>query len=205
VDHERVVCLAGCLRDRDRGGVGEPVGRADDEVLEQVARVEAGLRDAADAGRRGLALGPGRHELVLVVVVIVVQVVVLPVVARGVCRHIVLSTLMSLDERGLDRDDQPGLLLQRRADGVLEGRPDPGLELGSREVVLHGDDQDVVVQRQRLGGVDPHLGARGERVDGSLPDSVEMFFRAGFLAVVHPMPPDTSTWFSTWCECELES
>ena len=79
VDDERVVCLAGRLGDRHGSGVREAVGRTDDEVLEQVARVEPGLGDAADAGRRGGALGPARDELVLVVLVIVVEVVGLPV------------------------------------------------------------------------------------------------------------------------------
>ena len=52
VDEQRVVGLAGRLGDGDGGGVREPVGRADDEGLEGVLRVEAGLE-------RRWARGPG--------------------------------------------------------------------------------------------------------------------------------------------------
>ena len=61
VQEERVVGVAGSLGDRQAGGVGEPVGRPDDEVGERVARVEvrrAAL--AADAGRLEADLLAGR-------------------------------------------------------------------------------------------------------------------------------------------------
>ena len=51
VDQQRVVGLARRLGDRDRGRVREPVGRADDEGLEGVLRVEPGL----ERGRRARA------------------------------------------------------------------------------------------------------------------------------------------------------
>ena len=54
VQEERVVGVAGTLGDREARGVGEPVGRADDEVRERVARV--------DVGRPALAADPGRLE-----------------------------------------------------------------------------------------------------------------------------------------------
>ena len=54
VQEERVVGMAGPLGDRQAGGVGEPVGRADDEVRERVARV--------DVRRPALAADPGRLE-----------------------------------------------------------------------------------------------------------------------------------------------
>ena len=52
VEEERVVGLAGQLGDGERGGVGEAVRVADDELLEGVLRVEAGL-----GGRREVVLG----------------------------------------------------------------------------------------------------------------------------------------------------
>ena len=57
VDEQRVVGLGRRLGHRDRGRVGEPVARADDERLEQVARVEPG-RLALPPGTR-LAAGAG--------------------------------------------------------------------------------------------------------------------------------------------------
>ena len=54
-DEERVVGEAGQLGDGERGGVGEPVGVADDELLERVARVEGSAgpgRARALAGAR---------------------------------------------------------------------------------------------------------------------------------------------------------
>ena len=47
VDQQRVVGLARRLGDGDRGGVGEPVGRADDEGLEDVLRVQPRLERGA--------------------------------------------------------------------------------------------------------------------------------------------------------------
>ena len=54
VQEERVVGVARALGDRQAGGVGQPVGRPDDEVGEGVARVEV--------GRAALATDPGRLE-----------------------------------------------------------------------------------------------------------------------------------------------
>ena len=64
VDEERVVDLAGPLRDRHRGRVREPVAGADDERLEREPGAELALEPLARArvgggGRRG---GPGRRE-----------------------------------------------------------------------------------------------------------------------------------------------
>ena len=59
VDEQRVVGLGRRLGDRDRGGVGEPVARADDEGVEGVLRVEPGPLDllgdapSPDAGYAG--------------------------------------------------------------------------------------------------------------------------------------------------------
>ena len=53
VDEQRVVGLGRRLGDRDRGGVGEPVARADDEGVEGVLRVQPGRLGprGAPAGR----------------------------------------------------------------------------------------------------------------------------------------------------------
>src|SRR5881394_3706429 len=58
VDEERVVCLGGRFGDRERGGVREAVGRADDEEIKRVLRVQV-----SDPPRLGLALPPtGRRR-----------------------------------------------------------------------------------------------------------------------------------------------
>ena len=66
-DEQRVVREAGHLGDGERGGVGEPVGVADDELLERVARVEApaarGVAGVAPGRARRGASSPGRDEL----------------------------------------------------------------------------------------------------------------------------------------------
>jgi hypothetical protein len=60
VDEERVVGLAGQLRDGERGGVGETVAAADDELLEGVLRIQARIGQLFAAARRGggVRLGP---------------------------------------------------------------------------------------------------------------------------------------------------
>ena len=63
-DVQRVVGEAGHLGDGERGGVGEAVGVADDELLERVARVEASDRGPARPGRLARAGSrAGRDEL----------------------------------------------------------------------------------------------------------------------------------------------
>jgi hypothetical protein len=54
VQEERVVGMARTLGDRQAGGMGQAVGRPDDEVRERVARV--------DEGRPALAADPRRFE-----------------------------------------------------------------------------------------------------------------------------------------------
>ncbi len=61
VDEERVVGLGRHLGDGERGGVPEPVAVADDELVERVARVEAGRRPAVlDCGVAGCGGVPAR-------------------------------------------------------------------------------------------------------------------------------------------------
>ena len=63
VQEERVVGVAGALGDRQARGVGEAVGRPDDEVGERVARVEVGRAAlAADAGRLEADVLAGRRR-----------------------------------------------------------------------------------------------------------------------------------------------
>ena len=50
VQEQRVVGVPRPLRDRQRGGMGEAIGRADDEVGERVARVEVGRAALAPDG-----------------------------------------------------------------------------------------------------------------------------------------------------------
>ena len=52
VDEQRVVGPAGALGHRQRGGVGEAVRRADDELVERVAGVERARGPRAGRGRR---------------------------------------------------------------------------------------------------------------------------------------------------------
>ena len=59
VDEERVVGLGRHLGDGERGGVPEPVAVADDELVEGVARVEAGGRLLLDGPRRPRRWAPG--------------------------------------------------------------------------------------------------------------------------------------------------
>ena len=67
-DEERVVGEPGHLGDGERGGVGEPVGVADDELLEGLAGVEGRLGTVAPVvrGRAGAGMGacaPGGRRL----------------------------------------------------------------------------------------------------------------------------------------------
>ena len=65
VQEERVVGVTGALSDGERRGVGQAVGRADDEIAECVARVEveaAALWSADAAGFQANLLGNGQSR-----------------------------------------------------------------------------------------------------------------------------------------------
>src|SRR5205823_5405744 len=66
VDEERVVRLPGRLGDRERRGVGEAVGVADDERLEREARVDPvrfGLERGVGRSLRFTLNAPGRDDV----------------------------------------------------------------------------------------------------------------------------------------------
>ena len=117
VDQERVVGLARRLGDRDRGGVGEPVGRADDEALEDVLGVEPGLAGAG-AGRRLVERRGWRGDM-------------------EICRHIdMMDSSTQVEVRGLAAVDQAGVDGDRQPDLAPEasrsGRPRAGRAAGPR-------------------------------------------------------------------------
>src|SRR5690606_22445312 len=57
---------------------------------------------------------------------------------------------------------------------LLQGRADTRLHLGAREIVLDGDDQDAVVQRERFGRVGEDLRPGRETGDRVAPDGVQI-------------------------------
>jgi hypothetical protein len=180
VDEQRVVGLAGRFGDSDGRGVREPVGRPDDEGLEDVLRVEAGV--ACVAGDR-LATSGLTHD----------QSVGRPVefgihgrldltgsrlhhgLGDGRCllgqrprREVgveVAGAHVGVAEAGVDRDREPHRLSERAAERVLEARTEPSLELTPREIVRYRDDRGVLVQRDRLRRGQPGAVAGGQVVD----------------------------------------
>ena len=56
---------------------------------------------------------------------------------------------------GSTRDGEPDRLAEALAEGVLERRAQPALELVAGELVGDGDDRGALVQRQRLAGAQP--------------------------------------------------
>ena len=157
VQEQRVVGVTGSLRDRQRRGVGEAVGRADDEVRERVARVDVGRPAlAADAGRLDpdARRRPRRR----------------PAVAPFVLGRRGGRPVGALD-RELDLDavaDDPG---ERLADQ----RPVAGLEPVLGEAVRDGDPEALVVDVDQLRVAEPRLEVgRRERhlelAEGGAPD-----------------------------------
>ncbi len=191
VDQQRVVGLARRLGDGDRGGVREPVGRADHEGLEDVLRVEPGLQ----GGAGGLAAGGRDHRRRYV---------------EWICRHVDGW----IDRRtGVDRAvDGPGLVgvadcvvagrratggrggalelgvhghrdphlgAERVAEGVLEPGAQPALELVAGELVGDRDDRGVLVQRDRAARGQPGPLVGRQVVDQRAPDGAEIGRRCG--------------------------
>ena len=160
VQEERVVGVAGALGDRQAGGVGEAVGRADDEVGEGVARVEVGRATLA-ADTRGLRPGraassawrPGAR----------------PAAAppRASCPR--PPRVGADDELDLDAvADDPG---QRLGDQRAVARLEPVLREAVRDrdpepLVVHVDERGVTEPRLEVGGRERHL----QLAEGGAPD-----------------------------------
>ena len=175
VDQQRVVGLARRLGHRDGGRVREPVGRADDEGLEGVLRVEPGLERAAARRRSSRsvdvgALGRGRRRGILV--------------DLSTCRLSTSST-RRLGVVGAGRTRRPraaGSTVtairisrpKRIGEGVLELGAQPALELVAGEVVGHGDDRGALVQGDRLAGAQPGPLVGLQVVDHAAPGDVEV-------------------------------
>ena len=117
VDEERVVGLGRSFRDRDGSGVREPVGPADDEIVETVFRVEPGVGAPAGFHRHG--------ALVLLDVLLVL------LLDRLV--EVVLGDVRVHD----DGEIGDGLVVAERDDGVEEREANALLEHATGEVVGH--------------------------------------------------------------------
>ncbi len=190
VDQQRVVGLARRLGHGDRGGVGEPVRRSDDEGLEDVLGVEPGLQHAA-ARLPGRVRAERRRHV------------------EGICRQVDLwidrqvvmsarvvdlrgrrtTALAGGTERGplqlgVDRHRDPDLGAEGVAQGVLEPRAEPALELVAGEVVGHRDDRGVLMQGDRAARGEPGPLARGQVVDQVAPHRVEVGTLGGRGGVV---------------------
>ena len=119
VDEERVVGLGRRLGDRDRGGVGEAVARADDEGVEGVLRVQAGRLDLdrlvlGDPGARPAAAaahpGAERRGLVGASSASASSSSVRVAVSGGGRAGLVGVAVQA--QRGVDRHGQPDLLAE---------------------------------------------------------------------------------------------
>ena len=152
VDEERVIAVAGAVRDGEAGGVGELVPRADDEPVEGVPAVErrvgppvadrrilGGLEElrGGDRGRQRLLL-PSHHDVDGDLLAELLAGRLLDLVDV-----VVLDPLLEELVRGGDEQDRP--LARDETEG-----PEPGLEnlLGHRSLQLAED-------------LFPHLGGHG--------------------------------------------
>ena len=171
VDDQRVVRLARCLGDGDGGGVGEPVGRADDEVLEQVARVQPRLGDRADAMAAAVgALGPAGDELVAGVVVLVVE-LGLGSGSDGLTTYVFVD--ISSCRRCIFSIRLGSIVTTRRVSCcsvVLIACSSAGRTRDSSWARVRSSWTATIrmlsCRRQRLGRVDPDLGSGRQGVDG---------------------------------------
>ena len=157
VQEERVVGMARALRHRQAGGVGETIGRPDDEVRERVAGIEVRRPAlAADPGRldtdvlAGRALGGG---------------------ALGGCPVHRRRCLRGRPDDEFDLDAVPDDPSQRLAD---QG-PVSGLQPVLRETVRDGDPEALLVHVDELRVSQPGFVVRGrqgdlELTEGGSPD-----------------------------------
>ena len=141
VDEQRVVGLARRLGDRDGGRVREPVGRADDEGLEDVLRVEPGLERRWRVGACPAALARRRRHVDKSACRLESACALSPV---GGCAASSSSSVgAAVVELRVDRDRDPDLLAEGVGQRVLEAGAQPALELGAGEVVGDRDDRGV--------------------------------------------------------------
>ena len=162
VDEQRVVRLGRRLGDRDRGRMGEPVARADDEGVEGVLRVQPGVavvgRPGAAAGRVVAAGRRGRSG----------RAVPSRRLVGGRRRGRSPSSLdvaaSALLVRVLHGDGDPDVAAEFVAEDGGDQRPQPVLEVFLGEVVRRGEQGGVLDQAERPGEVDPGLLLRADRV-----------------------------------------
>ena len=102
-------------------------------------------------------------------------------VGSGAC-----SVVRPLAELGVDGDGQPDLASEDGGQRVLELPAQPALELGPREVVGHGDDGGVAVERDGFARLDPGLLVGLQLVDHALPGGRQV------RIVVHRVVPLSS-------------
>ena len=136
VDEQGVVRLREGLRDGDGRGVGEPVGAADDEVVEAVLGVEPAVTAAPArlARRRG-----GR---------------LLDVGGRGVGRLEGGLEALVLDLGVHDDREARDVVAGDGREGGEEGQPDALLEHAARELVRHFEVEGARHDAARLDEVD---------------------------------------------------
>ena len=160
VQEERVVGVARALGDRQARGMGEAVGRADDEVAERVARVEAdrpALR-AADPARLEAHLRAGA-ALAL---------------RRGWRRLGSVSTRSDGDDLA-DLELDVHAVADHARQRLADQRPVAGLQPVLGEAVGDGDAEAAVVDGDERGVLEPGLEVGGRKGDlqlteGGAPD-----------------------------------
>ena len=169
VDEERVVRLCRRLCDGDRRRVGETVGGADDERLENVVSVETRRFERLGRGARSRGvehlgvrdpLGRRRRSL-----------------DRFVDRRAGEGLLgLLVGERGVDGDDEARVAPEGVRERVGELRPDPVLEVLPGPLVGDGDDDRALGDGEGCAELDEgdlprgHVGARLELRDRPGPD-----------------------------------
>ena len=170
VQEERVVGVARALRDRQARGVGEAVGRPDDEVREGVARV--------DVGRAALAADPGRLDADL-----------LARRRRGGRRQRLRRRRRAPPRRAARPDDE--LDLDAVADDpgqrLADQRAVAGLEPVLGEAVGDGDPEPLLVDVHQLGVAQPRLVVGGgerdlQLTEGGSPDLLRVHSFDGILS-----------------------
>ncbi len=143
VDEQRVVRLGRRLRDCDRGGVGEPVARPDDERLEQVAGVEPGGLHLP--GPLAGAVHRRQHR------------------GRGVVGRLVGERGGIVLRGRLHRHGDLDLAAELAGERLDDQRPQPGLQHVTGELVGGREQGGVSHQTERAGERHPRplLGSEG--------------------------------------------